>query len=215
MRRYWSVAGAIVVLLLAGFLVVEGLGLPLLSDPTVPLEEAGPWAGFLALALLAVDAVLPVPSSLVMVALGAIYGPVLGIFLALLGRVLMALAGFAAGRRGGPLLNRLVSPEARIRADLLLQRWGIMAIMITRPVPLLAETVVILAGASSITWVRLAMAALVGSVPEAVLYGLSGAFARGLGHTAFVWIALLAFVGGFWVVTHWAERRLVARSPRP
>ena len=60
----------------------------------------------------------------------------------------------ASGARpkGGPLLSRLVPPEERARANDLLDRWGEMAVVATRPVPILAETVAILAGASPKSW---------------------------------------------------------------
>ena len=84
---------------------------------------------------------LPVPFSLVMVAHGALFGVAVGTtLLSVVGSTVAALVGFALGRRGGPLLTRLVPPEERVRADRLLTRWGTLAIIVTRPVPLLAET---------------------------------------------------------------------------
>lgn len=215
MTRYWGVAGAVLVFLLAGFLIMESFDLPLLNDPTPGLAQAGPLAALLAVALLAGDGVLPVPASLVMVALGALYGPVVGTLLALLGRVLMAMVGYAIGRRGGPLLARLVPPEGRNQADRLLRRWGAMAIVVTRPVPLLAETIVILAGASSIGWRRAGLAALGGSLPEAVVYNLSGSLARSVQETALVWATLLLAACAFWLIGRSVERRLLAPHPTP
>ncbi len=95
-----------------------------------------------------VDVALSVPSSLVMVAHGAHLGVVIGTVLSVVGSTGAALVGFALGRRGGPLLARLVPPEERTRADRLLARWGTLAIIITRPVPLLAQTTAVMAGTS-------------------------------------------------------------------
>jgi uncharacterized membrane protein YdjX (TVP38/TMEM64 family) len=210
MRRYWAVAGTVLAFLLVGFLVAEAFDFPLLVDPTPRLAGGGVLGAILAVALITVDAVLPVPASLVIVASGALYGMVTGALLALLGRVLMALAGYAIGQRGGPLIARLVQRDGRDRADELLRRWGPIAIVITRPVPLLAETVTILAGASSIGWGRVALAALVGSVPEAVLYAGSGALTRSVEEAGLVWLALLIVACSFWIVCRWADRRLAA-----
>ena len=207
MTRYWAVVATVLALLFAGFLVAEAFDAPLLTDPTPELARGGVLGAILTVALLAVDAVLPVPASLVMVASGALYGTVTGALLALLGRVLMALAGYAIGRRGGPLVARLVRGEGRDRADELLRRWGPLAIVVTRPVPLVAETMTILAGASSIGWGRVALAALVGSVPEAVLYAGSGALARGAGEAARIWVGLLVLAGILWIVGRWADHR--------
>jgi uncharacterized membrane protein YdjX (TVP38/TMEM64 family) len=167
----------------------------------------------LAVALLTVDAVLPVPASLVMVASGALYGTAPGALLALLGRVLMALAGYAIGQRGGPLVARLVPPDGRDRADGLLRRWAVLAIVVTRPVPLFAETVTILAGASSIGWGRVALAALAGSAPEAVLYAGAGALAHGAEEAARIWVALLLVAGTLWIIQR-PPGRLRGGAPR-
>jgi uncharacterized membrane protein YdjX (TVP38/TMEM64 family) len=208
MTRYWAVAGTVLAFLLVGFLVAEAFDFPVLVDPTPGLAGGGVLGAILVVALLTVDAVLPMPASLVIVASGALYGTVTGALLALLGRVLMALAGYAIGQRGGLLVARLVPRDGRDRADELLRRWGLVTIVITRPVPLLAETVTILAGASSIGWGRVALAALVGSVPEAVLYAGSGALAHSVGEAALIWLALLIVVCSFWIVCRWADRRL-------
>jgi len=128
----------------------------------------------------------------------------------LLGRVLMALTGYAIGQQGGPLVARLVPPDGRHRADELLRRWGAMAIVVTRPVPLLAETTTILAGVSKIGWARAAVAAFVGSVPEAVLYAGSGALAHNVEEAAGIWVALLLLACTLWIIGRWANRRLAA-----
>jgi uncharacterized membrane protein YdjX (TVP38/TMEM64 family) len=218
MARFWAVAATVLVFLLAGFLVAEAFDIPLFADPTPRLAYGGVLGAMLAVGLLTVDAVLPVPASLVMAATGALYGTVAGTLLSLVGRVLAALAGYMIGRRGGPLVARLVPPDVRDRADGLLRRWGPTAIVVTRPVPLLAETVTILAGASSIGWARAALAALVGSVPEAVLYAGSGALAYSVEKAALIWVAVLALACALWIAGRWADHRLatrVSQSGRP
>ena len=59
---------------LACFGIAEALGVPLLTDPMPALKAAGPLAGVIGVALLIADVVLPVPSSLVMIAHGALFG---------------------------------------------------------------------------------------------------------------------------------------------
>ncbi|MDQ4106439.1 MAG: VTT domain-containing protein [Actinomycetota bacterium] len=134
MRRYWIVTGSILAFLLVLFLLVEALGVPLLTDPSPWLERAGVLAALVGVGLLVTDVALPVPSSLVMIAHGALFGVAIGTLLSAVGSTGTALVGFAVGRRGGPLLARLVSPEERARVDRLLTRWGALAIIVTRPV---------------------------------------------------------------------------------
>ena len=74
MKRYWTIAATILALFLTTYLLVEALDVPVLTDPRPSLRDAG-WAGAaLGVFLLVADQFLPIPSSLVMVSLGALYG---------------------------------------------------------------------------------------------------------------------------------------------
>lgn len=189
-----------IVFFLILFLAVEALGVPLLVDPTPWMRHGGVLAAALGVSLLIADVLLPVPSSLVMVAHGALFGVATGTFLSLLGSMGAALFGFAIGRRSGKLLARIVTPEERARADQMLARWGALAVIVTRPVPLLAETVAIMAGASPLGWGRMAIAALVGSLPPALLYALTGAAVANFQSTALMFGVVLLVTGSFWLI---------------
>jgi uncharacterized membrane protein YdjX (TVP38/TMEM64 family) len=195
------------------FFLVEALGVPLLVDPTPWLNHGGVLAAALGVGLLVADVLLPVPSSLVMVAHGALFGVLGGTLLSLLGSTGAAMFGFWIGRRGGRLLERLVTTEERERADQLLERWGMLAIILTRPIPLLAETVAIMAGASRMGWGRTALAALAGSLPPALLYALTGASAGRFQNSTLMFVFVLLVTGFFWMV----GRRVmpVQKSARP
>jgi uncharacterized membrane protein YdjX (TVP38/TMEM64 family) len=181
-------------------LIVEALGVPLLSDPTPWMKHGGVLTAVLGVGLLIADVLLPVPSSLVMVAHGALFGVVVGTLLSLLGSVGAALFGFAIGRRGGKFLDRVVTPAERLRANHLLARWGALAIIVTRPIPLLAETVAIMSGASSLGWGTVALASLAGSLPPALLYALTGAAVANFQNTSLMFGVVLLVAGLFWLV---------------
>jgi uncharacterized membrane protein YdjX (TVP38/TMEM64 family) len=214
MKRYLLIMGGMVVFFLLLFAVAELLGVRLLTDPTPWLEHGGIAAACVGVGLLVADVLLPVPSSLVMVAHGALFGVWVGTLLSLVGSVGAALFGFAIGRRGGGLLERLVTREERERADRLLQRWGALAVIVTRPVPLLAETVAIMAGTSSMGWGRLTLAAVAGSLPPALLYAVTGAAVANFQSTTLVFFCVLFVAGLFWVVGRWAEPVLARRRSR-
>ena len=206
MKRYWTIAATILALFLTSYLLVDALDVGFLSDPRTSLRSAG-WAGAaLGVFLLVADQFLPVPSSLVMLSLGALYGAPLAIILSLAGRVGMAAAGFAVGRAGGPLLERVISKEERARADALLLRWGALAVLVSRPVPLLAETVAIVAGASAMRWSTALLAAALGSLPEAVAYSLAGSIAPSLENAGLIWGSFLLIAGAFWLLGRRIER---------
>ncbi len=213
MKRYALLTVAMATLFLLLFAVVEALEVPLLTDP-------GPWlagnrtlAGATGLALLVADVVLPVPASLVMIANGALFGLVLGTMLSLAGATLSAAAGFALGRRGGPLLSRLVAEDERERANALLERWGELAVLLTRPVPIVAESVAILAGTSPrLSWRRFLVAAAAGSGPAALLYAATGALAVSLDHLPLIFGLVLAVSGTFWLAGRWSNARRERRE---
>ena len=212
MKRHMIIMGVMIASFLLLFIIVEALGVPLLTDPTPWMGHGGVLAASLGVGLLVADVLLPVPSSLVMVAHGALFGVAVGTLLSLTGSVGAALFGFAIGRRGGRLMERLVIPAERERADRLLKRWGALAIIVTRPVPLLAETVAIMAGTSSLGWGRVALASLAGSLPPALLYAITGASVANLQNTTLVFILVILIAGVFWVFGRWAEPHLTRRK---
>jgi uncharacterized membrane protein YdjX (TVP38/TMEM64 family) len=210
MKSYAVVAGIIFTAFSVIFLLVgEVGGVPLLADPSPWLRQPDGTAALVGAGLLVIDAVLPVPSSLVMIAHGALFGVALGALLSLFGSLGAMLVGFAIGRRGEPLVARFVAPPDRATAEHLLARWGTLAIVVTRPVPLLAETVAVLAGASSLGWRKATLAALVGSLPAAVIYALAGATVAGFGSGALIFGAVVVLAGCTWLVGQAMERRIV------
>lgn len=200
MKRYLLLVAALLAFFMIVFFIVEALGVPLLSDPTPWMKQGGVLAAALGVGLLIVDVLLPVPSSLVMVAHGALFGVLVGMLLSLLGSVGAALFGFAIGRSGGRVLERLVTPAERARADNLLARWGALAIIVTRPVPLLAETVAITAGTSGMSWPSVICASLAGSLPPSLLYALTGAAVANFQNTSLMFGVVLVVAGLFWLM---------------
>jgi uncharacterized membrane protein YdjX (TVP38/TMEM64 family) len=133
-----------------------------------------------------------------MVAHGALFGTLIGTVLSLAGSMLAAAAGFWIGRRGGSLLALVVPADERARANALLERWGVLAIVVSRPLPLLAETITVLAGASPLGWGRAMLAALLGSLPPCLFYAWAGATSIGFEGGALIFgavIVLAAVVG--------------------
>lgn len=212
MRRYALLTAALVVSLLLVYVGVEALDVPVLTDPSSLLDTTGLAAAAAGTVLLVVDVLLPVPSSLVMIAHGALFGVVLGALLSLIGRVGFALLGFAVGRRGAGVARRIMRDEEGVRADRLVRRWGALAIVLTRPAPLLAEATTIVAGTSTMTWRAVAVAALIGSVPEALLYALTGALAATFENGALVFLFTLLVSGLVWIVLRRGTRDPAVRQ---
>jgi uncharacterized membrane protein YdjX (TVP38/TMEM64 family) len=205
--RLATVVGGILAVLLTAYLAVEAAHVEPLSDPRDSLESAGIEKALVALGLLVADALVPVASSVVMISLGALYGAPLGIALAWAGRFAMALAGFAIGRRAGGLMERVLGPREYARANDLVARRGAFAIVVSRPLPLVAETVTIVAGASGMPWRRAVVASAIGSLPEAVVYGVAGSASVRFDEGAVVWVVMLLVASLFWFADHSLRRR--------
>lgn len=174
-RSYWLVPTVLVGTALLLFAVVEAAHVPLLVDPLPAMRSAGWVAALIGVGLLVADVALPVPSSVVMVAHGALFGLLPGAGLSVLGGLGATLAGFTLGRRGRAVVQRIATTAQLARADRLLTRWGWLGIAVTRPVPVLAETVAVLAGTSPMRWSTAALAGTAGVVVPAFLYAAAGA----------------------------------------
>jgi uncharacterized membrane protein YdjX (TVP38/TMEM64 family) len=212
MRSYWILLGVMSGLFLALFGLVEWLQIPWLTDPTPWLQGSGRWgAAALGVLLLVADVFLPIPASLIMVAHGALFGIVGGTLLSLFGGVAASAVGFAVGRWGSASLHRFIPEDERHRADALLRKWGDLGVVVTRPVPILAESVAILAGTSPLGWRRFLVASTAGIFPAALLYALTGATAKNL-DSAFLMFGLVMLVAA---LVWFAGRRLRNEEEQP
>lgn len=137
-------------------------------------------------ALLAGDILLPIPSSVVATASGALLGPVIG--------TLAAAAGLTAGSVGAFLLLSRAGAAARDGAGAAvlkrrLRRIGPGALIVLRPVPVLAEASVFLAAAGGAPRWPSVLALTGANIAIAAAYAAMGAWA---GREASLGIALLA-----------------------
>jgi len=201
--RYLWITLALAGTFLAGFGIAEALGVPLLTDPMPALRAAGPLAGAIGVGLLIADVVLPVPSSVIMIAHGALFGIWIGSLLSLVGSVGCSLAGFAIGRAGRATVRRFVTDAEYARASRLLERWGTVGIVATRPVPILAEVMSIIAGTTpALSWWQITVASIAGSLPPAVAYAVAGHFATKTIGAIWLFSALMLMSAAMW----WFDR---------
>jgi len=96
--------------------------------------------------LLALDVFLPVPSSIVSTAAGAMLGFWRGTTVVWLGMTVGCLIAYAFGARAAAAARRLVGADGLARAGSVMERYGSWALVICRPVPVLAEASTVFAG---------------------------------------------------------------------
>lgn len=128
--------------------------------------------------VLAGDILLPVPSSLVSTLAGAKLGVALGTLASWLGMTAGAAAGFAAARRwGAPLAQRWVGAVEWERLSGVARRLGVRTLIVTRPLPVLAEAAVLLLGASGAAWRDVAAPLALSNLGIAAAYAAAGRWA--------------------------------------
>jgi membrane protein DedA with SNARE-associated domain len=155
--------------------------------------------------LLAFDVFLPVPSSIVSTAAGVLLGLWRGGAVVWIGMMTGCLVGYWVGRRSTPLARRLVGADGLVRAGTLANRYGPWAVVLCRPVPVLAEATVIFAGL-----VRAPLARFLALTASSNL-GIAAGYAAIGAYSMRVESFLLAFIGAI-VVPGLAL--LVARAVR-
>jgi len=145
------------------------------------LESATITRGLVALllgGLLALDILLPVPSSLVSTACGFMLGVPFGAMTSFLGMAVSSAIGYWLGARAGrAAAGGLVGAEQLGRMESLSARWGSWIVVVCRPVPVLAEASVIFAGMGRMPVLRFAVLCGLSNLAISVVYALVGAFA--------------------------------------
>jgi len=199
-RHYWLFAISVSLLFLLLFGLVQWLDLAVLVDPTPMMSPGGSMAAVVGIGLLIGDVVLPAPASLIMIAHGAVFGAVLGTFVSLIGGLGASLVGFLLGRRGSRWIERVIPESERVKADAMLARWGVLAVIATRPIPILAETTAILAGASTLRWGEMTWASIAGILPACILYAVTGATAATLDNAFLIFGLVMLVAGVVWLV---------------
>ena len=105
-------------------------------------------AGFL---LLAADVVLPIPSTVVISILGAVLGIAGGTLVATAALTLGCALGYWLGHRlGHDVTERMIGREDFQYLTHQLERYGLLMLVLCRPVPVLAEASVIAAGVAGL-----------------------------------------------------------------
>jgi uncharacterized membrane protein YdjX (TVP38/TMEM64 family) len=140
-------------------------------------------------ALLVLDVILPVPSSIVSTASGVLLGFWQGAAVVWLGMMGACLFGYALGSRATGVARRFVGDDGLIRAERLASRYGDWTILVCRPVPVLAEASVIFAGIIRAPFPRFAWLTAASNLGIALGYAAFGAFSMRVDSF------LLAFIG--------------------
>jgi len=127
--------------------------------------------------LLATDIFLPIPSSIVSSAAGLFLGFIPGTLASLLGMTISCLAGYGLGRVcGQSFASRMLGKNEIEKLHRLSQRLGAWVIVITRPVPVLAEATVFFVGMGRMNFTRFMVMSTLANLAVSLVYAAIGAY---------------------------------------
>lgn len=131
------------------------------------------WVGML---LLVLDLVLPVPGTIVMSALGFLYGILWGALFGFLGSFCAGMIGYGLGRLcSEKTARRFLGSDDYERGRRLSARGGGWIVALSRAVPILPEAISVTAGILRMPLTSYALALACGSLPMALLFSWIGA----------------------------------------
>ena len=198
--RAWMVFVGVLAVLLIVFLVFEWMAVPVLVDPRPSMDTVSVVAAMIGVGLLTIDAVAPVPSSAVMIALGAKFGFVGGLALSVVGSVCGFALGYLIGLRSRGSVASLLDRSDVLRVAGIVRRWGVVAVVASRPLPLVAETVAFSSGAFGMRPVAAFAAAAVGTAGPAAAFSYAGWRGSSTGEGALVFVLVGAASCVCWAV---------------
>jgi len=156
------------------------------------------------IALLAVDVVLPVPSSLVNTAAGFLLGFPGGALASWAGLQVGCGVGYLLGRLcGSPLVARCMGPAAQVRLEALQRRHGDWMVVVARAIPVLAEASIIVAGAGRMPARRFFLYTTLANLGIAATYAAVGAWAASVNSFLLALTAALLIPACVWL---WLRR---------
>jgi len=180
----WRRAGKIAALCVAMAAIVI-VPFVVFGDVTARLAQDAPSdassrhaAGLACMILLAADVVLPVPSTIVIALLGGIFGAFFGTLVAAAGLTLGCIIGYTLGRTlGHDFALRTMGGEDFAYLKDLYERYGVLLLAICRPVPVLAEASVIVAGVAGLAAGQVMAITTLANIGFAAVYAVLGSSA--------------------------------------
>lgn len=171
------------------------------------LEQAGPWAWAAGLLLLEGDLVLPVPGTVVISALGYLYGTLMGGVIATAGLMAAGMTGYGLGRLCGEgFARRWLGERDYEKGHRLFSNGGAWVVALSRAAPILPEVISCTAGLVRMPFKHFVLALACGSVPMGFLFAAIGR----AGHDAPGWAFGLSIAAPallWWVASHLHPRR--------
>jgi uncharacterized membrane protein YdjX (TVP38/TMEM64 family) len=135
-----------------------------------------------------------------------------GSIFSLIGSIGGEWLGFELVRKYGVTASRrIVGDEDLEKMRRVMARHGAAAVLVTRALPVVMETMSVVAGLSQMSRKSFLLASLAGTAPVAVVYAYAGAVSRQVGSLVPAAVMLVAVAGAAWV---WYRARLAPTAER-
>lgn len=204
--RWMIVLAAAFAFVLVPFVLLEDRVVVATVSAMAALRDHPLLSGGAIVTLLATDIVLPVPSSLVSALAGAALGFWGGVLAIWLGMCAGCLFGYALGQSAGRVaMVRIVGEDELRCAREKLSGAGGLALLLTRAVPVLAETMVLGAGAAKMPFGPFLAVTSAANLAVAVAYAAVGALALSNGSFFLFFLGLAVLPGLGWLA--WTKAR--------
>ena len=139
------------------------------------MEQYGRWAWLAGIVLLVADILLPIPSTVVMSALGWMYGWLMGGLICTAGSMLSGIVAYVICRvLGRPAAKWIAGEEGLARGEEVFAKGGGWMVALSRWTPVLPEAVACLAGIVRMKWSTFLLALACGSLPVGFAFAAIG-----------------------------------------
>lgn len=173
---HWILLCTILLVLIIVPFLLFGKNLEAWAARLVDAAEHHSWTTALILGgLLATDILLPIPSSIVSTACGYLLGFAAGALTSCVGMVISCVIGYVLARGPGRALARqLLGVSDMQHVESVTQRCGSWALIVARPIPVLAEASVLMAGLARMPARRFMVLTTLSNLGISIIYAALG-----------------------------------------
>jgi uncharacterized membrane protein YdjX (TVP38/TMEM64 family) len=129
---------------------------------------------------LTADIILPIPSSLIMILNGKILGAILGSLISFVSGLTSSMIGFYMGCRSMPFVNRFFNVRERNAGNMFFEKYGNLAIVMSKSLPVISESLSVVAGTTSVSFRSFFLYSAAGHLTVSLAYGVIGSYAFSL-----------------------------------
>ena len=203
MNRYIYIFIFICFITITTFILFEASGFTF--EGLLQNKTSKPLLAIISLLLLGIDVILPIPSSFIMISNGVLFGFLVGGILSLVGGLISSMVGYFIGYKSTRLAKRFSSVAEEAKARSFLEKYGSIAIIASRPIPVLAESVSIMSGTLQWSFRKILINSFIGLLPISFVYSLTGAYSTSFNSAGVAFLINIGMAGFIWLITRWRK----------